>query len=104
MSRLAGLSLHVLAGIPTRDPTNAFKAYRKDFLDVTPVESQAGFAMALELTVKAHFAGLRVEEVPAQWWDRTAGESRFRLLRWLPHYLRWWLWAMGRRLGSALGI
>lgn len=98
LSRVAGLSLHALAGLPTHDPTNSFKAYRRDFLRRTPIESGAGFVLALELTVKAHFAGERVEEVPAQWWDRTAGRSRFRLLAWLPLYLRWYLWAIGQRL------
>jgi glycosyltransferase involved in cell wall biosynthesis len=97
LSRLAGLSLHWLAGLPTRDPTNSFKAYRKDFLDRTPIESEAGFCLGLELTVKAHFAGERVEELPATWRDRTAGESRFRLAAWLPLYLRWYLWALRRR-------
>jgi hypothetical protein len=98
LSRLAGLSLRRLAGIPTHDPTNSFKAYRRDFLERTPIESRAGFALALELTVKAHFAGERVEEVPAVWRDRAAGESRFRLLAWMPEYLRWYLWALGQRL------
>lgn len=97
LSRLAGLSLHWLAAVPTHDPTNSFKAYRRDFLERTPIESPAGFALALELTVKAHFSGERVEEVPATWRDRTAGQSRFRLWRWLPLYLRWYGWALGRR-------
>ena len=97
LSRAAGLSLHALAGLPTRDPTNSFKAYRKDFLDRTPIESAAGFSLALELTVKAHFAGERVEELPATWRDRTAGESRFRLTAWLPLYLRWYFWALRKR-------
>jgi hypothetical protein len=97
LSRLAGVTLRRLAGLPTHDPTNSFKAYRKDFLERTPIESRAGFALALELTVKAHFGGGRVEEVPATWRDRAAGESRFRLLAWLPEYLRWYLWALRRR-------
>ena len=97
LSRLAGLTLHRLAGVQTRDPTNSFKAYRRDFLERTPIESRAGFALALELTVKAHFSGERVEEVPATWRDRAAGTSRFRLLAWLPEYLRWYLWALRRR-------
>lgn len=97
LSRLAGVSLHALAGLPTHDPTNSFKAYKKSFLDRTPIESPAGFALALELTVKAHYGGGRVEEVPATWRDRTAGESRFRLWQWLPFYLRWYLWALRRR-------
>ena len=78
-------------------PTNSFKAYRKDFLDRTPIESEAGFSLGLELTVKAHFGGERVEELPATWRDRTAGESRFRLAAWLPLYLRWYVWALRRR-------
>ena len=101
LSRMAGLSLYGLAGLPTRDPTNSFKAYRRDFLARTPIESTAGFCLALELTVKAHFAGEKVEEIPATWRDRTAGESRFRLAAWLPRYLRWYLWALRRRwMGS----
>jgi dolichol-phosphate mannosyltransferase len=97
LSRTAGLSLHWLAGLPTRDPTNSFKAYRRDFLARTAIESTGGFSLALELTVKAHFGGERVEEIPATWRDRTAGESRFRLAAWLPQYLHWYVWALRRR-------
>lgn len=97
LSRAAGLTLHRLAGVPTRDATNSFKAYRRDFLERTPIESAAGFSLALELVVKAHFSGERVEEIPATWHDRTAGESRFRLAVWLPLYLRWYLWALRKR-------
>jgi dolichol-phosphate mannosyltransferase len=97
LSRTAGLTLHWLTGLPTRDPTNSFKAYRRDFLERTPIESDAGFCLGLELTVKAHFGGGRVEEVPATWQDRTAGQSRFKLVKWLPKYLRWYLWALRRR-------
>lgn len=90
LSRLAGVTLHWLAGLPTRDPTTNFRAYRRAFLDATTVESTAGFELALELTVKAHLQGYQVAEVPSVWRDRTAGQSRFRLFEWLPHYLRWY--------------
>ena len=93
MSRMAGLTLHWLCRLPTHDPTNSFKAYRRDFLQRTPIESTAGFCLAMELTVKAHFAGGRVEEVPATWIDRQDGSSRFRLMAWLPVYLRWYFYA-----------
>ena len=99
LSRAAGVTLHQLSGLPTHDPTNSFKAYRRDFLQQTPIESRAGFALALELTVKAHFLGGRVEEVPATWNGRTKGKSRFRLFSWLPHYLHWYFWALARRFG-----
>jgi dolichol-phosphate mannosyltransferase len=97
LSRAAGLSLYWLTGLPTHDPTNSYKAYRKEFLDRTPIESIAGFCLGLELTVKAHFSGSRVEEVPATWQDRTAGASRFKLMKWLPMYLHWYFLAFRKR-------
>ncbi len=97
LSRAAGVTLHHLSGVPTHDPTNSFKAYSRAFLQRTRIESSAGFALAMELTVKAHFSGGRVEEVPATWKGRTKGASRFRLLSWLPLYIRWYLWALRRR-------
>ena len=90
MSRTAGLTLHWFAGVPTHDPTNNFKLYSRRFLEATPIESTAGFELALELTVKATLAGRRVAEVPTTWRDRTAGQSNFKLRKWLPHYLHWY--------------
>jgi hypothetical protein len=97
MSRGAGLSLHWFCGIPAHDLTNGFKAYRRSFLERTPILSPTGFSLGLELAVRAHFGGGIVAEVPTTWHDRTAGESRFRLLAWLPHYLYWYFWAFGQR-------
>ena len=90
MSRTAGLSLHWLARVPTRDATSNFKLYSRRFLDSITIESTAGFELALELTVKATRAGRRVAEVPTTWRDRTSGQSNFKLRKWLPHYLRWY--------------
>lgn len=90
MSRAAGLSLHWFAGVPTHDPTNNFKLYSRRFLDATPIESKAGFELALELTVKATLEHRKVAEVPTTWRDRTFGQSNFKLRKWLPHYLHWY--------------
>jgi dolichol-phosphate mannosyltransferase len=97
MSRAAGLSLHFLAGLPTHDATNAFRAYRRSVLQEFPIESQSGFAHALEITVKAHAAGRRITEVPSTWRGRSAGQSQFRLWAWLPQYLRWYFYALFHR-------
>ena len=97
LSRVAGLSLHWVGGVKTHDPTNNFKLYRRSFLEATPIESAAGFELALELTVKATLAGRRVAEVPTTWRDRTAGQSNFKLRAWLPHYLHWYLLALRGR-------
>lgn len=94
LSRAAGLSLHFVAGVATHDPTNNFKLYSRKLIHAVRIESTGGFELALELTVKAHLAGFRVAEVPTHWSDRTAGESRFQLRKWLPHYLHWYREAM----------
>lgn len=94
MSRTAGVSLHILAGWPTHDATNAFRAYRRQVLLDFPIESEAGFAYSLEITAKAIAAGRRVTEIPSTWRDRTAGQSRFKLRAWLPQYLRWYKYAL----------
>jgi len=100
LSRLAGLSLHSIGGVQTHDPTNNFKLYTRRFLDTVTIESGGGFELALELTVKATMAGRRVAELPTTWRDRTSGSSNFRLRQWLPHYLRWYVMAVRRRLGG----
>ena len=97
LSRAAGLSLHWLTGLPIHDATSNFRLYRRSFLQSVTIESEAGFELALELTVKAHRAGRALAEVPTTWRDRTAGRSGFQLRRWLPQYLRWYLFAFARR-------
>jgi dolichol-phosphate mannosyltransferase len=97
MSRAAGLTLHWFARVPTHDPTNNFKLYSRRFLEQTPIESSAGFELALELTVKATLAKRRIAEIPTTWRDRTAGQSNFKLRKWLPHYLHWYRVAFLRR-------
>ncbi len=97
LSRFAGLSLHWLTGIPTHDATNSFRAYRLSAIRRIEIESQGGFELAIELTVKAYAAGMTIAEVPSTWRDRSAGESRFKLMKWLPHYLRWYRFAITHR-------
>jgi glycosyltransferase involved in cell wall biosynthesis len=97
LSRTAGLSLYWLTGLPTHDATNAFRAYRRSVLRETPIESAGGFAYSLEITAKAFARGRRITEVPSTWRDRSAGQSRFQLRQWLPHYLRWYFYALAQR-------
>jgi len=96
LSRLAGESLHFFAGLPVHDATNNFRAYSRRVVEQIPIEGEVSFALALELTLKAHWRGWRVAEAPTTWRDRTAGQSRFRLWAWMPHYLRWYLLALKR--------
>ena len=97
LSRVAGLALYWLAGLPIHDATTNFRAYSRRVAEQFMIESTGGFEFALELTVKAYYRhGWRVEEFPSQWQDRAAGQSNFRLWRWLPGYLRW-AWEAYRR-------
>ncbi len=97
LSKLAGLTLHWFRGLPTCDATNSFKLYDAEMLNALHLESRGGFEISLEITVKAFLAGYRITELPTIWRDRTEGESRFRLCRWLPLYLRWYFYAFRPR-------
>jgi glycosyltransferase involved in cell wall biosynthesis len=100
MSRVAGLSLHWLGGLPIHDATSNYRLYSKRLLEKVTIESTGGFELGLELTVKAYVLGMRVAEVPTTWSDRTAGESRFKLWKWLPRYLHWYWRGMAGRFSS----
>ncbi|HVR85249.1 MAG TPA: glycosyltransferase family 2 protein, partial [Planctomycetota bacterium] len=95
LSRAAGLSLHWVAGLGTHDATTNFRAYSRRLIQQVEVESRHGMELGLELTVKAQRRGFKIDEAPSTWKDRSAGVSRFRLMQWLPRYLRWYLLAMG---------
>jgi glycosyltransferase involved in cell wall biosynthesis len=102
MSRMAGVSLYWLRRIPTHDATNAFKIYDAAMLKEFTLESQRGFELNLEITVKAFLAGYRIVEIPSVWRDRTQGKSKFKLWAWLPHYLRWYFYAFRPRSKSSI--
>lgn len=89
LSHTAGLLLCWFARLPTHDPTNSFKLYRKSYLETVSIESTGGFELGLELVVKCREKGGRIVEVPTTWRDRVAGKSNFKLWKWLPNYLKW---------------
>ncbi len=91
--RSSAWALSRLARVPTRDPSNGLRLFSGRVLGTIVIESSVGFTYSLELLVKCHRLGWRVGEVPSQWFERTQGTSRFRVLRWLPAYLRWFGYA-----------
>jgi dolichol-phosphate mannosyltransferase len=101
LSKNAGRSLFWFARIGTRDATNSFKAYNREFIRKVGIESRDGFEIGLELTAKAHRMRQPVAEIPTIWLDRQAGVSNFKIAQWLPKYLRWWRFAFGPRLDIA---
>jgi len=97
LTRTAGLTLHYLFDLPVHDATNSFRLYSRKFLNNVKIESDGGFELATELTVKAHFNGYKITEVPTTW-TYLAKESRFFLRKWLPKYLKWYFWAINKKL------
>jgi dolichol-phosphate mannosyltransferase len=97
LSRLAGTSLYWVRGVPTHDITNNFKLYDKKLLSSITIESEGGFEVAMEITAKAFKKKLKIVELPTTWRDRTAGEARFQLRKWLPKYLHWYFYALSPR-------
>ncbi len=42
------------------------------------MESNEGFTYSIELLVKCHRLGWKMAELPAKWYERTSGKSRFQ--------------------------
>jgi dolichol-phosphate mannosyltransferase len=98
MSRSAGISLGMIARVGTRDATNSFKAYDRNFVREVGIDSRSGFEIGLELTAKARRLRRPVAEISTIWLDRTIGDSNFDVKAWVPKYLRWYRFAFGPQL------
>ena len=96
--RTAAFTLHYIAGVPTRDPTSGFRMFSRRVIEQIDIESDQGFCYSIELLVKSHRLGWRIGEIPALWFERRNGSSRFRVLKWLPAYLRWYRYAFATTL------
>jgi glycosyltransferase involved in cell wall biosynthesis len=95
LSRLAGRSFAFFSGVGTRDATNSFKAYSAKFVRQVGIHSRDGFEVGIELTAKAKRLGYPVAEIPTTWIDRSFGKSNFRVIKWLPRYIYWFLYGLG---------
>jgi glycosyltransferase involved in cell wall biosynthesis len=91
--RAGNFTLYHLARLPTRDASNGFRLFSRRAIDEIIIESDRGFCYSIELLVKCQRLGWQIGEVPANWFERTSGSSRFQVLRWLPAYLRWYVYA-----------
>jgi dolichol-phosphate mannosyltransferase len=91
--RVSSFTLYHLARLPTRDASNGFRMFSRRVIDTIAVESDRGFCYSIELLVKCHRLGWPIGEVPAGWFERKHGQSRFKVLSWLPAYLRWYGYA-----------
>ena len=78
LSRGGSLYTRLMLGVPMRDATGGYRAFRADTLrklDLVGVES-AGYCFQVELGWRAVRAGMRVREVPIEFVERELGDSK----------------------------
>jgi dolichol-phosphate mannosyltransferase len=78
ISKGGNLYARIMLGIPTRDATAGFRAFRAEALRVLSYENAeaSGYGFQVEMAMRAHGAGMKVVEVPISFKDRTRGTSK----------------------------
>ena len=89
LTRLASLFFRYFTTFPIKDSTNGFRLFSRTLLKKINFESNKGFTLCFEITAKAHRLGCKIVEVPSIWIQREQGESRFKILSFLPPYIKW---------------
>ena len=92
--RTAAFVMHNIARVPTHDATNGLRLFSRRVIEQILIESEVGFAFSIELLVKCHRLGWKIDEVPFDWQERKSGKSRFRTIRWIPQYSEWLVYAL----------
>ena len=78
ISRLGGIFIRTVTGMPLRDPTGGFKCWKRrtlEGLDLPTVES-AGYSFQLEMNHRTWKRGFAIREIPIVFTDRVAGYSK----------------------------
>ena len=100
LSRGGNTYARVVLGIPTRDATSGFRAYRADLLrrlHLADVHSR-GYCFQIDMTLRALDAGARVTEVPIVFRERISGVSKMSRSIVAEAMLRVTWWGVLRRL------
>ena len=92
--RTASFTLFYLSSIPIKDASNGFRLFSRKLLNEVEIESKVGFAYSLELLAKCNRLGYKITEIPAHWEERSIGMSRFKVFKWLPQYLKWYIYGL----------
>jgi dolichol-phosphate mannosyltransferase len=101
LSRGANAYARIMLGIPVRDTTAGYRAYRADTLreiGLEQVRSQ-GYCFQIDLTLRAIAAGLTVTEVPITFTERTRGASKMSRAVVAEALWRVTQWGLAARLG-----
>ncbi len=102
LSKGGNVYARVMLGLPVRDSTAGFRAYRRTALeqiDLQSVQSQ-GYCFQIDLTRRAAKAGLRIVEVPITFVEREVGESKMSRAIVAEALWRVTLWGARDRIGQ----
>jgi dolichol-phosphate mannosyltransferase len=78
LSRGGNAYVRLVLGLPLRDATGGFRAFRREVLDALPLGDVAshGYCFQVDLAWRTTRAGYRVVEVPITFVERVRGESK----------------------------
>ena len=78
ISRSGNLYVRIALGMPFRDATGGYRAYRMPVLDKMEIDSVSsqGYCFQVDLAWRAYRQGFRVTEVPITFADRERGASK----------------------------
>ena len=102
LSRAANAYARFIIGIPLRDTTGGYRAYRAAVLrsfDLTTVRSQ-GYCFQVDLALRSWERGYRIVEVPITFVERELGASKMNRGIVVEAFLRVAVWGVRRRLGQ----
>jgi dolichol-phosphate mannosyltransferase len=94
MSKYGNLYTRVVLGLPVRDATSGFRAYRASTLAAIDVDATraSGYAFMTELAYRISHRGGRISEVPIVFLDRDRGTSKMsgRIIAESMARVTWW--------------
>lgn len=101
ISRAGNIYARMMLGLPIRDATAGFRAFRADALRTLPYrEARAsGYGFQVEMAWRAHQNGLTITEVPISFRDRTRGTSKMGPRIVAEAMMLVTVWGLGRLVG-----
>ena len=94
--------IYYVARIPFKDCTNAFKMFPASLKNKIKLHSTTGFTFALELTTKSYLLNLKIFEIPSVWIETKNRKSNFKIYKWLPYYIYWFMYSIAKNFFKKL--
>ena len=81
LSSFGNLYTRLILGMPIKDVTGGFRAWKKETLEGIPLErvKSQGYAFQIEMAYITHLKGYSISEVPIYFADRSRGDSKMSI-------------------------